>query len=74
MSVDTQFGPGGFRPPSPINVYTARRPHKRWTFWRILRWTLAVVLMSGSSVSMVQLVEPLQQFVVFQTPPPIVPM
>jgi LCP family protein required for cell wall assembly len=39
-----------FRPPSPINVYTARRPHKRWTFWRILRWTLAVVLMSGVTV------------------------
>jgi LCP family protein required for cell wall assembly len=39
-----------FRPPSEINVYTARRPHKRWTFWRILRWTLAVVLMSGVTV------------------------
>src|SRR5712672_2256830 len=39
-----------FRPPSPINVYTARRPHKRWSFWRILRWTLAVVLMSGVTV------------------------
>ena len=39
-----------FRPPSDINVYTARRPHKRWTFWRILRWTLAVVLMSGVTV------------------------
>ncbi|MDX6563569.1 MAG: polyisoprenyl-teichoic acid--peptidoglycan teichoic acid transferase, partial [Gaiellales bacterium] len=38
------------RPPSDINVYTARRPHKRWTFWRILRWTLAVVLMSGVTV------------------------
>ncbi|MDX6631262.1 MAG: polyisoprenyl-teichoic acid--peptidoglycan teichoic acid transferase [Gaiellales bacterium] len=45
-----QFGGGMFRPPSPINVYTARRPHKRWTFWRILRWTLAVVLMSGVTV------------------------
>ncbi len=50
MSVDTQMGGGMFRPPSPINVYTARRPHKRWTFWRILRWTLAVVLMSGVTV------------------------
>ena len=50
MSVDTQFGGGMFRPPSPINVYTARRPHKRWTFWRILRWTLAVVLMSGVTI------------------------
>jgi LCP family protein required for cell wall assembly len=50
VSVDTQFGGGTFRPPSPINVYTARRPHKRWTFWRILRWTLAVVLMSGVTV------------------------
>jgi LCP family protein required for cell wall assembly len=50
VSVDTQFGVGGFRPPSPINVYTARRPHKRWTFWRILRWTLAVVLMSGVTI------------------------
>ena len=38
------------RPPSDINVYTARRPHKRWTFWRILRWTLAIVLMSGVTV------------------------
>jgi LCP family protein required for cell wall assembly len=44
------LGGGMFRPPSPINVYTARRPHKRWTFWRILRWTLAVVLMSGVTV------------------------
>ena len=44
------FDGGMFRPPSPINVYTARRPHKRWTFWRILRWTLAVVLMSGVTV------------------------
>ena len=50
MSVDTQLGGGMLRPPSPINVYTARRPHKRWTFWRILRWTLAVVLMSGVTV------------------------
>ena len=50
MSVGTQLGGGMFRPPSPINVYTARRPHKRWTFWRILRWTLAVVLMSGVTV------------------------
>ena len=50
MSVGTQFGGGMFRPPSEINVYTARRPHKRWTFWRILRWTLAVVLMSGVTV------------------------
>ena len=50
MSVDTQFGGGSFRPPSPINVYTARRPSKRWTFWRILRWTLAVVLISGVTV------------------------
>ena len=33
-----------------LNVYTARRPHKRWTFWRILRWTLAIVLMSGVTV------------------------
>jgi LCP family protein required for cell wall assembly len=49
MSAGT-FGGGMFRPPSPINVYTARRPHKRWTFWRILRWTLAVVLMSGVTV------------------------
>ncbi len=50
MSADAQFGGGMFRPPSDINVYTARRPHKRWTFWRILRWTLAVVLMSGVTV------------------------
>jgi LCP family protein required for cell wall assembly len=51
LSVDTQLGSGGgFRQPPPINVYTARRPHKRWTFWRILRWTLAVVLMSGVTV------------------------
>ena len=50
MSVEAQFGPGGFRQQPPINVYTARRPHKRWTFWRILRWTLAVVLMSGVTV------------------------
>ncbi len=50
MSVDTGLGGGMFRPPSPINVYTARRPHKRWTFWRVLRWTLAVVLMSGVTV------------------------
>ena len=50
MSVDTQFGGGMLRPPSPINVYTARRPQKRWTFWRILRWTLAVVLISGVTV------------------------
>jgi LCP family protein required for cell wall assembly len=50
VSVDTGLGGGMFRPPSPINVYTARRPHKRWTFWRILRWTLAVVLMSGVTV------------------------
>ena len=50
MSAEAQFGGGMFRPPSPINVYTARRPHKRWTFWRILRWTLAVVLMSGVTV------------------------
>ena len=49
MSTGT-LGGGMFRPPSPINVYTARRPHKRWTFWRILRWTLAVVLMSGVTV------------------------
>ena len=41
---------GVSRLPAPINVYTARRPHKRWTFWRILRWTLAVVLMSGVTV------------------------
>jgi LCP family protein required for cell wall assembly len=46
VSVGTQFGGGMFRPPSPINVYTSRRPRKRWTFWRILRWVLAVVLMS----------------------------
>ena len=45
--MDAQLGGGMFRPPSEINVYTARRPRKRWTFWRILRWTLAVVLMSG---------------------------
>ena len=25
-------------------------PHKRWTFWRILRWTLAVVLISGVTI------------------------
>jgi LCP family protein required for cell wall assembly len=50
LSVDTQFGAGGFRQPPPINVYTARRPRKRWTFWRILRWTLAVVLMSGVTI------------------------
>jgi LCP family protein required for cell wall assembly len=50
VSVGTQFGGGMFRPPSPINVYTARRPHKRWTFWRILRWTLAVVLMSAVTI------------------------
>jgi LCP family protein required for cell wall assembly len=50
VSVGTQTGGGMFRPPSDINVYTARRPHKRWTFWRILRWTLAVVLMSGVTV------------------------
>ena len=50
MSVDSQFGGGMLRPPSPINVYTARRPQKRWTFWRILRWTLAVVLISGVTV------------------------
>jgi LCP family protein required for cell wall assembly len=50
LSVDTQLGGGGFRQPPPINVYTARRPRKRWTFWRILRWTLAVVLMSGVTV------------------------
>ena len=50
MSADAQFGGGMFRPPSDINVYTARRPHKRWTFWRILRWTLAVVLMSGVTI------------------------
>jgi LCP family protein required for cell wall assembly len=49
VSVEAQFGGGGFRQP-PINVYTARRPHKRWTFWRILRWTLAVVLMSGVTI------------------------
>ncbi|HET6174164.1 MAG TPA: LCP family protein [Gaiellales bacterium] len=49
MSTGT-LGGGMFRPPSEINVYTARRPHKRWTFWRILRWTLAVVLMSGVTV------------------------
>jgi LCP family protein required for cell wall assembly len=47
VSIDAQLGGGMFRPPSDINVYTARRPRKRWTFWRILRWTLAVVLMSG---------------------------
>jgi LCP family protein required for cell wall assembly len=50
VSVGTQLGGGMFRPPSPINVYTARRPHKRWSFWRVLRWTLAVVLMSGVTV------------------------
>jgi LCP family protein required for cell wall assembly len=51
MPVSTgTLGGGMFRPPSPINVYTARRPHKRWTFWRILRWTLAVVLLSGVTV------------------------
>ena len=50
MSVDSQFGGGMLRPPSPINVYTARRPQKRWTFWRILRWTLAVVLISGVTI------------------------
>ena len=50
MSVDSHLGSGMFRPPSDINVYTARRPHKRWTFWRILRWTLAVVLMSGVTI------------------------
>ena len=47
VSMNAQFGGGMLRPPSEINVYTARRPRKRWTFWRILRWTLAVVLMSG---------------------------
>ena len=36
--------------PAPINVYTARRPPKRWSFWRILRWTFAVVLISGVTV------------------------
>jgi LCP family protein required for cell wall assembly len=50
LSVDTQLGGGMFRPPSEINVYTARRPRKRWTFWRILRWTLAVVLMSAVTI------------------------
>jgi LCP family protein required for cell wall assembly len=50
VSVDSQFGGGTLRPPSPINVYTARRPQKRWTFWRILRWTLAVVLISGVTI------------------------
>ena len=35
---------------------------------------MAVVLISGSSVSGVQVVEPLQQLVVFQTPPPTVAM
>ena len=33
---------------------------------------MAIVLMSGSSVSTLQEVVPLQQFVVFQTPPPTV--
>jgi LCP family protein required for cell wall assembly len=50
VSVGTQFGGGMLRPQSPINVYTARRPHKRWTFWRILRWVLAVVLMSAVTI------------------------
>jgi LCP family protein required for cell wall assembly len=50
VSAEAGYGGGMFRPPSEINVYTARRPHKRWTFWRILRWTLAVVLMSGVTV------------------------
>jgi LCP family protein required for cell wall assembly len=50
VSMEMQLGSGMFRPPSDINVYTARRPHKRWTFWRILRWTLAVVLMSGVTI------------------------
>jgi LCP family protein required for cell wall assembly len=50
MSAEAGYGGGMFRPPSDINVYTARRPRKRWTFWRILRWTLAVVLMSGVTI------------------------
>ena len=25
---------------SPITVYKARRPKKRWTFWRVVRWSI----------------------------------
>jgi LCP family protein required for cell wall assembly len=41
---------GVSRVPAPINVYTARRPAKGWSFWRALRWTFAVVLISGVTV------------------------
>jgi LCP family protein required for cell wall assembly len=44
---------GAFRPPlddPPVNVYRARRQRKPWTAWRIVRWTLFVVLLAALSI------------------------
>jgi len=43
-----------------------------WLFGSIAIVSTLVVETSGSSVVEVQVVDPLQQFVVFQTPPPTV--
>ncbi len=51
MSLDPAVGPLSLRPPSPINVYRARRPKKRWTVWRVIRWTLGLIVLAVAFAS-----------------------
>ena len=46
MSLDQAVGELSLRPPSPINVYRARRPKKKWTAWRVIRWTLGLIVLA----------------------------
>ncbi len=46
MSLDPAVGELSLRPPSPINVYRARRPKKKWTAWRVIRWTLGLIVLA----------------------------
>ena len=46
MSLDPAVGQLSLRPPSPINVYRARRPKKKWTAWRVIRWTLGLIVLA----------------------------
>ena len=46
MSLDPSIGQLSLRPPSPINVYRARRPKKKWTVWRAIRWTLGLIVLA----------------------------
>ena len=34
---------------TPITVYKAKRPRKPWTFWRVLRWALLVMLLLAAA-------------------------